>query len=44
MKLLGKANWWLPSGLSWLPRVGIEEHTPAPAPGSYAPEGIGGGS
>ena len=44
MKLLGKANWWLPSGLHWLPRVGIEEHAPAPAAHAYAPEGVGGGS
>ena len=46
MKLLGKANWWLPSQLSWLPRIGIEEHTPPvmQAAPQYAPEGIGGGS
>src|SRR5215213_9082989 len=44
MKLLGKANWWLASGLGWLPRIGIEEH-PAPklTATSYAPEAAGGG-
>jgi uncharacterized membrane protein YdfJ with MMPL/SSD domain len=24
MKLLGEWNWWMPSFLSWLPRVEIE--------------------
>jgi uncharacterized membrane protein YdfJ with MMPL/SSD domain len=24
MKLLGEANWYLPKGLSWLPRVEAE--------------------
>jgi uncharacterized membrane protein YdfJ with MMPL/SSD domain len=32
MKLLGNANWYLPSVLSWLPRIGIEgEHGMAPS-------------
>jgi RND superfamily putative drug exporter len=47
MKLLGKANWWLPSGLQWLPKIGIEEG-PAPVQkaqrGSYASEPASGGS
>ena len=44
MKLLGKANWWLPSGLHWLPRIGIEGHeTAQPARTPYAPEAAGGG-
>jgi hypothetical protein len=29
MKLLGDANWYLPSWLSWLPRL---EHEPAAQP------------
>jgi len=26
MELLGKANWWLPSWLGWLPHINIEGH------------------
>ena len=26
MKLLGKANWYLPRWLNWLPRVGLGEN------------------
>jgi RND superfamily putative drug exporter len=37
MKLLGDWNWYLPSVLSWLPRLGAEEGEKAPAP-RYAPE------
>src|SRR5205823_5922713 len=46
MKLLGKANWWLPSKLRWLPQVGVEGHVAAPPPARspYAPEAAGGGS
>jgi RND superfamily putative drug exporter len=32
MKLLGRWNWWFPSWLEWLPRLGIETETPARAP------------
>ena len=39
MKLLGKANWYLPPVLSWLPRLNVEGVS-EPA---YGPEGIGGG-
>jgi RND superfamily putative drug exporter len=38
MKLLGKANWYLPPVLSWLPHLGIESQEPV-----YGPEGAGGG-
>jgi RND superfamily putative drug exporter len=32
MKLLGKANWYFPAGLAWVPRIGIEgNQAPAPA-------------
>jgi RND superfamily putative drug exporter len=37
MKLLGKANWWLPPVLSWLPHVGIEGRRGA-APQRYQAE------
>jgi uncharacterized membrane protein YdfJ with MMPL/SSD domain len=31
MKLLGNANWWFPSWLEWLPKIGLEgEHERAP--------------
>jgi len=37
MKLLGEANWYLPHGLEWLPKVNVEASEPAsrrlPAPG-----------
>ncbi|MBM3940963.1 MAG: MMPL family transporter [SAR202 cluster bacterium] len=40
MKLLGKANWYFPSFLSWVPRVGIEgdrgHAAPAPAAATVA--------
>ena len=29
MKLLGERNWWLPKGLSWLPKL---EHEPEVVP------------
>jgi RND superfamily putative drug exporter len=32
MKLLGEWNWYLPRGLSWLPRVSAEGAAPEPAP------------
>ncbi len=39
MKLLGKANWYLPPVLNWLPRLNVEgANEPA-----YGPEGVGGG-
>ncbi len=31
MKLLGPANWYLPSWLQWLPRIRMEESTPLEA-------------
>jgi RND superfamily putative drug exporter len=31
MKLLGKANWYLPKWLEWLPRIGLGESDDAPA-------------
>jgi uncharacterized membrane protein YdfJ with MMPL/SSD domain len=31
MKLLGDWNWYLPKGLSWLPRISHEPRTPEPA-------------
>jgi RND superfamily putative drug exporter len=33
MELLGKANWWFPRWLEWIPHVNIEG-TPEPAPES----------
>jgi RND superfamily putative drug exporter len=30
MKLLGKANWYLPKWLEWLPNIGLGEHEVAP--------------
>jgi hypothetical protein len=32
MKLLGKNNWYFPTWLEWLPRMGIEG-TPVPSAG-----------
>jgi uncharacterized membrane protein YdfJ with MMPL/SSD domain len=32
MKLLGEWNWYLPRGLSWLPRLSAEGAAPEPAP------------
>jgi uncharacterized membrane protein YdfJ with MMPL/SSD domain len=37
MKLLGDWNWWLPEGLSWLPRVGAEPPSRPPRPGGPEP-------
>ncbi len=31
MKLLGRANWYLPRSLGWLPRLGEPEAAPARA-------------
>ena len=42
MKLLGNLNWYLPSGLKWLPHLGIEEGTAQPSH-TTAPEPAGGG-
>jgi uncharacterized membrane protein YdfJ with MMPL/SSD domain len=39
MKLLGDWNWYLPSWLEWLPRIGGEDAPPADRPGPDAPEG-----
>jgi putative drug exporter of the RND superfamily len=44
MKLLGKANWYLPKWLEWLPRIGLGENedaipTPASA-GTGSPHGV----
>jgi uncharacterized membrane protein YdfJ with MMPL/SSD domain len=36
MKLLGDWNWYLPSWLEWLPRIGGEDHPPEP-PGTGRP-------
>jgi uncharacterized membrane protein YdfJ with MMPL/SSD domain len=38
MKLLGDWNWYLPSWLEWLPRIGGEGGPPAPPAGPPAPE------
>ena len=32
MKILGEANWYLPSFLGWLPRLRFETETPEPVP------------
>jgi len=32
MKLLGDWNWYLPSWLEWLPRIGDEGKPPGPGP------------
>jgi RND superfamily putative drug exporter len=32
MKLMGKANWWFPKALEWLPRLDIEGEDGLPAP------------
>jgi RND superfamily putative drug exporter len=37
MKLLGDWNWYLPSWLEWIPRVGVE---PAAEPASSSPESV----
>ena len=33
MRMLGNANWYLPSALSWLPDLRVEAEEPAPAAG-----------
>jgi RND superfamily putative drug exporter len=44
MKVLGDWNWYLPSWLEWLPRIGQEDDSPKPpkgptdAPGADDPE------
>jgi RND superfamily putative drug exporter len=38
MKLLGEANWYLPSWLEWLPQVSHETEIPKAAP-APAPAG-----
>ncbi len=38
MKLLGDWNWYLPSWLEWLPRIGGEGDAPAPPREPPAPE------
>jgi putative drug exporter of the RND superfamily len=43
MKLLGDWNWYLPSWLEWLPRIGGEGDEPA-APQSPRPRSYGGGT
>jgi RND superfamily putative drug exporter len=40
MELLGDANWWFPSWLSWLPNVHIEGTQPPPELGAPAEEWI----
>ncbi|MFQ5874932.1 MAG: MMPL family transporter, partial [Dehalococcoidia bacterium] len=40
MKLLGDWNWYLPSWLSWLPKVGPDEGTPVEVPSAGEPEEI----
>ncbi|GAA2149632.1 MMPL family transporter [Actinomadura napierensis] len=37
MALLGRANWYLPRWLGWLPRVSHGEEAPVPAPATPAP-------
>jgi RND superfamily putative drug exporter len=41
MKLLGEWNWYLPSWLEWLPRIGGEDAPPPPVdrPGPDSPDG-----
>jgi RND superfamily putative drug exporter len=43
MKLLGNANWYLPSVLNWLPRIGIEGTPAITAPAFEAEPAAGGG-
>jgi len=38
MKLLGDWNWYLPSWLEWLPRIGGEGEPPAPPTEPPTPE------
>ena len=37
MKLLGDRNWYLPTWLEWLPRVGSEEKDVSPGPEPMEP-------
>jgi len=37
MKLLGNWNWYLPAWLEWLPRFGLSEVEPDPAPSETTP-------
>ena len=39
MKLLGDWNWYLPSWLEWMPRIGGEDPPPTDRPGPDVPEG-----
>jgi len=39
MKLLGDWNWYLPSWLEWMPRIGGEDSPPADRPGPESPDG-----
>jgi RND superfamily putative drug exporter len=39
MQLLGKANWYLPKWLDWLPRL---EHEPVPIPHQRVPSDVDG--
>jgi RND superfamily putative drug exporter len=44
MKVLGDWNWYLPTWLEWIPRVGTEDDGPPPgpeAPGSVKPRSAG---
>ena len=41
MKLLGRANWYLPPVLSWLPRIGIEGQSAPRSAGLGRPEAVG---
>jgi RND superfamily putative drug exporter len=43
MELLGRAAWWLPSWLHWLPHVNVEGSPPAPAPVERESVGVGTG-
>jgi hypothetical protein len=36
MKVLGDWNWYLPSWLEWLPRIGHEDDAPEPPSGPTA--------
>jgi RND superfamily putative drug exporter len=40
MSLLGRANWYLPSWLGWLPRVSVEGPRPAPTPAAVPAAGV----
>ena len=38
MRLLGTRNWYFPSWLEWLPRIGIEGPPPPPVPATEPPD------